>query len=148
MASLRNGWFHTGDNARIDEDGYMWFIGRGKDTIRRRGENISAFEVEQAIKKHPAVMDAAAFPIRSELGEDDVAIAIVLRSGHSLGEMDLIQHCSANMAYFMVPRYVRWVPDLPRTLSHKVQKFKLREESEADRALLWDRDAAGVVLSR
>jgi len=148
MASLRNGWFHTGDNARIDEDGYMWFIGRGKDSIRRRGENISAFEVEQVVKKHPAVMDAAAFPIRSELGEDDVAIAIVLRSGHSLGELDLIQYCSDSMAYFMVPRYVRWVSDLPRTLSHKVQKFKLREESEADRASLWDRDAAGVVLGR
>ena len=148
LASLRNGWFHTGDLARIDEDGYMWFIGRGKDSIRRRGENISAFEVEQVVKKHPAVMDAAAFPIRSELGEDDVAIAIVLRSGHSLSEIDFIQYCAANMAYFMVPRYIRWVSELPLTLSHKVQKYKLREESETDRASLWDRDAAGVVLSR
>ncbi len=62
--------------------------------------------------------------------------------------MELIQYCAANMAYFMVPRYVRWVSDLPRTLSHKVQKFKLQEESEADRSSLWDRDAAAVVLSR
>ena len=126
FASLRNGWFHTGDFARIDEDGYMWFIGRAKDSIRRRGENISAFEVENVVKKHPAVMDAAAFPVRSELGEDDVAIAIVLRSGHYLSEVDLINYYSGGMAYFMVPRYIRWVSDLPRTLSHKVQKFKLR----------------------
>lgn len=148
VESMRNGWFHTGDKARIDEDGYMWFVGRAKDTIRRRGENISAFEIELVVKKHPAVEDAAAFPIRSELGEDDVAIAVVLRYGHSLSEIELIQHCAANMAYFMVPRYIRWASDLPHTLSHKVQKFKLREESEAERGSLWDRDAAGVVLSR
>ena len=148
VESMRNGWFHTGDKARIDEDGYMWFVGRSKDTIRRRGENISAFEVELVVRKHSAVEDAAAFPIRSELGEDDVAVAVVLRSGHSLSEIELIQYCAAEMAYFMVPRYVRWVPDLPRTLSHKVQKFKLREETEADLSSLWDRDAAGVVLRR
>ena len=141
LTSMRNGWFHTGDKARIDADGYMWFVGRGKDSIRRRGENISAFEIELVVKKHPAVMDAAAFPIRSELGEDDVAIAIVLRSGHVLSELDLINYCIAHMANFMVPRYVRWVTDLPRNLSYKVQKFKLQEESDLDRSFLWDREA-------
>ena len=148
LASMRNGWFHTGDRVRIDEDGYMWFVGRGKDTIRRRGENISSFEIELVVKQHPAVTDAAAFPVRSDLGEDDVALAVVLRPGYALTETELIQYCATNMAYFMVPRYVRWVADLPRTLSHKVQKFKLQEESEADRSSLWDREAAGVVLSR
>jgi carnitine-CoA ligase len=148
LASLRNGWFHTGDKVRIDEDGYMWFVGRGKDTIRRRGENISAFEIESVVKKHPAVADAAAYAMPSEFGEDDVALAVVPREGHALDEGELIRYCAANMAYFMVPRYVRRVQDLPRTLSHKVQKFRLREESERDRASLWDREAAGITVGR
>lgn len=148
LASMRNGWFHTGDRVRIDEDGYLWFVGRGKDAIRRRGENISAFEIESVVKKHPAVADAAAYALPSELGEDDVALAVVPREGHELDEGELIRYCAANMAYFMVPRYVRRVRDLPRTLSHKVQKFRLREESERDRGALWDRDAAGIRVER
>lgn len=148
LASLRNGWFHTGDKVRIDADGYMWFVGRGKDTIRRRGENISAFEIESVVKKHPAVADAAAYAVRSDVGEDDVALAVVPREGHDLDEGELIRYCAANMAYFMVPRYVRRVTDLPRTLSHKVQKFLLREESEKARGELWDRETAGIKISR
>ena len=148
LACMRNGWFHTGDRVRIDEDGYLWFVGRGKDAIRRRGENISAFEIESVVKKHPAVADAAAYALPSELGEDDVALAVVPREGHELEEAELIRYCAANMAYFMVPRYVRRVRDLPRTLSHKVQKFRLREESERDRGELWDREAAGIRLER
>jgi carnitine-CoA ligase len=148
LASLRNGWFHTGDKVRIDEDGYMWFVGRGKDTIRRRGENISAFEIESVVRKHPAVADAAAYAMASDVGEEDVALAVVPREGHPLDEADLIRYCAANMAYFMVPRYVRRVSDLPRTLSHKVQKFLLREESEKARGELWDREAAGIRLER
>ncbi|HET7670297.1 MAG TPA: AMP-binding protein [Burkholderiales bacterium] len=148
LASMRNGWFHTGDRVRIDEDGYLWFVGRGKDAIRRRGENISAFEIESVVKKHPAIADAAAYALPSELGEDDVALAVVPREGHELDEAELIRYCAANMAYFMVPRYVRRVRDLPRTLSHKVQKFRLREESERDRGDLWDREAAGIRVER
>lgn len=148
LASLRNGWFHTGDRVRIDAEGYLWFVGRDKDAIRRRGENISAFEIETVVKKHPAVEDAAAFALPSELGEDDVALAVVLREGQALEEAELIRYCAANMAYFMVPRYVRWVKDLPRTLSHKVQKFRLREQSEKDRSDLWDRESAGIRVGR
>ena len=148
LASLRNGWFHTGDKVRIDEEGYMWFVGRGKDTIRRRGENISAFEIESVVKKHPAVADAAAYALASPLGEEDVALAVVPRDGHALDEAELIRYCAENMAYFMVPRYVRRVEDLPRTLSHKVQKFRLREESERDHGGLWDREAAGIKIGR
>jgi crotonobetaine/carnitine-CoA ligase len=148
LACMRNGWFHTGDRVRIDGDGYMWFVGRGKDTIRRRGENVSAFEIESVVKKHPAVADAAAYAVASELGEEDVALAVVPRAGHALDEAELVRWCAANMAYFMVPRYVRRVADLPRTLSHKVQKFRLREESEQDRAGLWDREAAGIKVGR
>ena len=148
LASLRNGWFHTGDQVRIDADGYMWFVGRGKDTIRRRGENISAFEIETVVKKHPAVADAAAFPLVAEVGDEEVALAVVPREGHALDEAELIRYCADNMAYFMVPRYVRRMADLPRTPNHKVQKFKLREDTERDRSGLWDREAAGIQVRR
>ncbi|MEN9774039.1 MAG: hypothetical protein RL322_1109 [Pseudomonadota bacterium] len=146
--SVRNGWFHTGDQVRIDADGYMWFVGRMKDSIRRRGENISAHEIETVVKKHPAIADAAAYPVRSGLGEDDVALAVVLRDEHHIDEAELIRYCAANMPYFMVPRYIRRLSDLPRTHSFKVQKFKLQAESEQDASDLWDREAAGIVVGR
>ena len=148
LASLRNGWFHTGDRVRIDADGYLWFVGRDKDSIRRRGENISAFEIENIVKKHPAVADAAAFPVVSDVGEEDVALALVVREGGSLDEADLVRWCAGNMAYYMVPRYVVRVDDLPRTLSFKVQKFRLREQFEAERERLWDREQAGIRIGR
>jgi carnitine-CoA ligase len=140
IISNRNGWFHTGDIARIDAQGYMWFIGRSKDTIRRRGENISCFEVEKVIKKHPAILDIAAFPIHSKLGEDEVAIAIVLRSEFSLTEIEVIQFCQDKMAPFMIPRYICLVNDLPMTPSFKVKKYELRKKCEDNSILIWDRD--------
>jgi len=140
IISNRNGWFHTGDIARIDEQGYMWFIGRSKDTIRRRGENISCFEVEKVIKKHPAILDIAAFPIHSKLGEDEVAIAIVLRSEFSLTEIEVIHFCQDKMAPFMIPRYICFVNDLPMTPSFKVKKYELRNKCENNSILIWDRD--------
>lgn len=148
LYSFRNGWFHTGDQVRIDADGYMWFVGRTKDSIRRRGENISAFEIESVVKKHPAIADAAAYPVRSPLGEDDVALAVITREGQSLSDIDLIQYCAAQLPYFMVPRYIRRMTDFPRTHSFKVQKFVLQAESEKDPSDLWDREAAGVLIER
>jgi crotonobetaine/carnitine-CoA ligase len=147
-AAWRNGWFHTGDAGRIDEDGYLWFVDRKKDSIRRRGENISAFEVEQALVAHPAVSEAAAFAVKSELGEDEVAVALILRADMRPTEADIIEHCRLKLPYFMVPRYLRFADDLPRNLSNKVQKFKLREECEGRRELLWDREKAGIKIGR
>ncbi len=139
LAAWRNGWFHTGDRGYLDEDGYLYFADRKKDSIRRRGENVSASEVEQIILKHPAVADTAVFAVSAEMSEDEVAAAVVLRPGMALKEIELVEFCSLQMAAFMVPRYVLLLADLPRTETQKIEKGKLRSSAEADRSLLWDR---------
>lgn len=144
----RNYWFHTGDRGYLDADGYLHFVDRIKDVVRRRGENISAFEVEQILLQHPLVADAAVYPVRSEMSEDEVAAAIVLRPGATLTEPALTEYCAGNMAYYMVPRFVQFVPDLPRTVTQKVEKYRLRQEAERDLAALWDRERAGIRLTR
>lgn len=143
LASRRNLWFHTGDRGYLDADGYLFFADRKKDAIRRRGENISAFEVEQAIVSHAAVADVAVFPVATSLGEDEVAAAIVLAEGAQLAEAEVIEHCRRNLAYFMVPRYLRFVRDLPRNATHKVEKHRLQAQAQAALAQWWDREAAG-----
>ena len=112
LESRRNLWFHTGDLARRDADGYFYFVGRRTDSIRRRGENISAFEVEEVVKLHPSVLDAAAFGVPSELTEDDVMVAVVVRPGHTFDAPELITFCTGRMARHMVPRYVDVVETL------------------------------------
>lgn len=148
LTSRRNMWFHTGDRGYFDEDGYLFFADRKKDSIRRRGENISAFEVEQAVCSHPGVAEAAAFPMTSPLSEDEVAVAIIAMPGTTVSEAEVIEHCQLNVSYFMVPRYIRFVRDLPRSGTHKVEKYKLKQEAEADRSLYWDREEAGMVVRR
>jgi crotonobetaine/carnitine-CoA ligase len=148
LATLRNGWFHTGDLGYLDADGYLWFADRKKDAIRRRGENISAWEVEQLIGKHPAISDVAAFAAKTEMNDEEVAVAVVLQEGQNLSEAELIEHCQGNMAYYMVPRFVRFVPDLPRTATHKVEKHKLRADITDNRREWWDREQAGIALRR
>jgi len=148
VSASRNGWFHTGDNAYVDGDGYFWMHGRKKDALRRRGENISAFEVEQIMLSHPAVADVAVYGVRSEMAEDEVAASVVLRSGAEVTHAALIEHCRHNMAYYMVPRYLKFTDDLPKTLSGKVQKYLLREAADANPGALWDREAGGSLLKR
>jgi carnitine-CoA ligase len=148
LASRRNLWFHTGDRGFVDADGYVWYTDRIKDSIRRRGENISAFEVEEVIRSHPSVLDVAVFPVRAETSEDEVACSIVPRPGAACTPRELVEHCSANLAYFMVPRYVELVESMPMTLSLKVEKYKLRARAEADLGALWDREREGVPLER
>ncbi|QIB66065.1 AMP-binding protein [Kineobactrum salinum] len=120
-------WFHTGDCLQYDADGYYYFIDRKKDALRRRGENISSFEVERGVNSHPAVLESAAVAVRSELGEDEVMICVALRPGSSLTAEALVAHCEQEMAYFMVPRYVRFMQKLPKTPTERVQKYLLRE---------------------
>ena len=146
VEAWRNLWFHTGDRVIQGEDGLFRFVDRLKDSIRRRGENISSFEVEQVLLTHPAIANAAAFPVRSDLAEDDVMVAIVLRDGATLSGPELMEFCQSRLAYFAVPRYVDFTQDLPATESGKIQKFKLRERGVTPGT--WDRDAAGYVLRR
>ena len=123
----RDGWFHTGDRVVRDADGTFRFVDRIKDAIRRRGENISSWEVEQVLLSHPAVAEAAVYPVHSELAEDEVMAAIVPRPGAALVPEELHAFCTTRLPRFAIPRYVDVVPDLPRTENGKVQKYRLRE---------------------
>ncbi len=144
----RNLWFHTGDRGYLDEDGYLYFADRKKDAIRRRGENISSYEVEQIILKHPAVLEVAAFPVASEHSEDEVMVSVVPREGVPLNEAAVVEHCRDNMAYFMVPRFVEILAELPKTMTEKVEKYKLKEAASSRFAEIWDREKAGIVIKR
>lgn len=138
----RNGWFHTGDAFRVDGEGNFYFVDRMKDAIRRRGENISSFEVEADVVQHPAVQEAAAIGVPSEVGEEDVMVVVAPVQGAAMDPAELIAFLRARMAHFMVPRYVRVVPELPKTPTAKVQKNQLREQGITPDT--WDRERAGI----
>jgi len=140
QASWRNGWFHSGDRGYVDAAGNFFFVDRKKESVRRRGENISSYEVEMSICSHPAILEAAVVPVPSELGEDDVMAYIVLQPGEAVSEVELIRFCEERMAKFMVPRFLRFIEQLPKTPSEKVEKYKLKQQAERERASLWDRD--------
>ncbi len=142
----RNLWLHSGDAGRRDEHGNLYFVDRIKDTIRRRGENISSMEIEGIVNQHPAVLECALFPVKSEHTEEEVMAAVVIRPGHTLTHEELIRFLEPRMAYFMVPRYVDFVKELPKTPTGKVRKHILRETGITPTT--WDREAAGVKVSR
>ena len=146
VEAWRNLWFHTGDRVIREPTGYYRFVDRMKDAIRRRGENISSYEVEQVLISHPAVANAAVFPVRSELAEDEVMAAIVLRTGAQIEPAALLDFCQPLMPYFAVPRFVEFVETLPATENGKVTKYKLRERGVT--AATWDREKAGYKVVR
>jgi carnitine-CoA ligase len=145
-AAWRNLWFHTGDRVVREPDGTFRFVDRLTDTIRRRGENVSSYEVEQALLAHPDVAAAAVVPVPSELGEDDVLACVVAREGAELDPVVLLRFCEPRLPYFAVPRYVDVLPDLPLTASAKVEKRRLRKRGVT--ASTWDRERAGYTLRR
>lgn len=144
--AFRNLWFHTGDRVYRDEEGWFHFVDRLTDTIRRRGENVSSFDVERAVLSHRAVGDAAAFGVPSELDEDDVKICVVPREGAAVEPEEVVRHAAERLPYFMVPRYMEVVEDLPRSALGKVRKTELRKSGVT--AATWDREAAGVEPER
>jgi crotonobetaine/carnitine-CoA ligase len=135
------GWFHSGDRGRRSADGYFTFLDRLKDAIRRRGENISSFEVERIVNSHPAVAESAAVGVPSELGEEEVMIVVVPRAGEQVDPAELTDFCAQRMAAFQVPRYVIVQSELPKTPTEKVQKFALREQGIG---AAWDRLATSA----
>ena len=139
------GWFHTGDRGYQDENGYFYFVDRIKDCIRRHGENISSFQIEKIVNSHPKVLESAAVAVPAELGEDDVKIYVVLRPDEELDPIDLIEFCEERMAYFMVPRYVEFLKEFPKTPTERTQKFELRKRGIGN---AWDRDLAGYRLKK
>lgn len=145
-AVWRNGWFHTGDRLRRNAEGDYYFIDRQKDAIRRRGENVSSFEVEAEVLMHPDVKDAAAIGVPSPHGEQDIMIVVTLRPGCAPDPEALLFYLRPRLAHYMVPRYIRYVADLPRTPSARVQKHLLRDDGVT--ADTWDREAAGIRITR
>ncbi|MFM0201889.1 AMP-binding protein [Paraburkholderia fungorum] len=143
-----NGWFKTGDRGYLDEDGYLFFMDRKKEAIRRRGENISAYEVELILCRHPAIHEVAAIPVASELSEDDVMVYVVLKPGESMTHADVVHFSAEHMSYFMVPRFVEFIDKLPKTASEKLEKYKLKLDADARRAQLWDREREGIEVRR
>ena len=148
VEAWRNFWFHTGDAGRRDADGYLYFVDRIKDCIRVRGENISSYEIEKVLTEHPAVAEAAAVAVKSDVagGEDEIKACIVLRPGQALAPQELLEHCVPRMPYFAVPRFVEFVPALPKTPTEKVRKTELRATGITPAT--WDREAAGYRVRR
>jgi crotonobetaine/carnitine-CoA ligase len=144
----RNLWFHSGDAAYLDEDGFFVFKDRIKDTIRRRGENISSFEVEVVVRSQPGVAEAAAYAVSADgsTTEEEVAIAVVAAPDGGLDPEALFRALCAEMPRHAVPRYLRLLDELPRTPTQKVEKFRLRGEGVTPDTI--DREALGIRPSR
>jgi crotonobetaine/carnitine-CoA ligase len=142
----RNGWFHTGDLFRQDEDGEYFFVDRIKDTIRRRGENISSFEVENAVRQFPGVDEVVAVGVQSEIAEQEVLVALTTQQGASVEPRALVEFLVPRLAYFMVPRYVRVVTSIPKTETNKPRKVVFRDAGVTTDT--WDREAAGIRLKK
>ncbi len=129
---FRNLKLHTGDLGKMDADGYVYFLDRVKDYIRRRGENVSSVEVESVVSGHPQILEAAAIGVQSTDGagaEDEILVCVVPRDGVEMVDCaDVVRHCEQRMPYFAVPRYIRVMDELPKTPTARVRKVELREE--------------------
>jgi carnitine-CoA ligase len=148
IANNRNFWFHTGDRAWKDEDGWFWYVDRIKDCIRRRGENISTHELEAIVRQHPAVAEVCAIAVPSELSEDEVMIYVQLRTGAHATAEEIVRFCDGRMPYFMVPRFIDFIDQFPLTPTAKIQKYKLRERAAATLRDVWDREKMGIAITR
>jgi crotonobetaine/carnitine-CoA ligase len=145
-AKVRAGWIRSGDLFTADAEGNLFFVDRKTDSIRRRGENISSWDVETAIEKHPDVAECAAFGVPSELGEDEVMVLVVPRPGSALTPETIARHAAEHLAYFMVPRFVEIVEEVPRTGTHRAKKGELKKRGLT--AATWDREKELPGLAR
>jgi crotonobetaine/carnitine-CoA ligase len=146
VSATRNLWFHTGDIARLDEDGFLFFVDRKADYLRRRGENISSFEVESVLMGHGALADVAVCAVPSEMTEDDLKITATRKEGATLTEEELFRWCIDQLPYFALPRYVEFRSELPRSPVGRVLKRDLRDEGVT--ATTWDAEAAGITYEK
>lgn len=147
LSTWRNLWFHTGDLGYRSEDGEYYFVDRKKDAIRYRGEMVSAYQVEQAVCLHPAVLECAAIPIPDPINEEEIKVCVVLKPGGEATYESLVSHCEEHLPSFAVPRYLEFKEQLPKTPSEKIEKYKLRAEGLTETT--WDRkgDAHGAVAA-
>jgi carnitine-CoA ligase len=134
---LRDGCVHTGDLGYQDEDGFFFYSGRKKDSLRRRGENVSAWEVERVINAHPAVEESAVVGVASEIGEQDIRAFVKLAPGETLEPLALMRWCERDLAYYQLPRYLDFVDEFPRGPTQRIRKNDL----PASVAGSWDFEA-------
>jgi crotonobetaine/carnitine-CoA ligase len=145
VAAWRNLWHHSGDLGRMDEDGELFYVDRKQDFLRRRGENISSFEVEASVGRHPAVAGVAAHAVPSDATEDELKVCVVLKEGETVSHEELAEFCKENLPYFAVPRYIEFMDEFPLTPTGRVQKYVLRERGVTPET--WDREAAGFKVT-
>ncbi len=146
VETSRNWWYHTGDIGRIDDEGYLFFVDRKADYLRRRGENISSFEVESVLMSHGALADVAVHAVPSKLTEDDLKVTATLKEGQHLEPEELFRWCVEQLPYFVLPRYIEFRPELPRSPVGRVLKRDLRQEGVTPST--WDAEAAGVAFEK
>lgn len=145
VSAWRNLWFHTGDYVTADADGYYYFVDRKKDVIRRRGENLAPYDVESVLNTHPAVFETVVVGVPSPLGEEDVKAFVQLRPGQTLEARDLFQFAAERLPFFMVPRYLEFVDEIPKTANQKSQRYLLKGRRGGHEI---DREALGITLRR
>ncbi len=138
-AALKDGWLHTGDLGRLDAEGYLTFSGRLKDSIRRRGENVSAWEVEHVVVGHPGVEECAVVGVEADVGEEDIKLFVKPAHGQAPAPGDIIQWCETDLARFQLPRYVAFIDEFPKTATHRIRKDALSRAIDD----CWDREADG-----
>jgi crotonobetaine/carnitine-CoA ligase len=146
VEASRNWWYHTGDIGRVDDEGFLFFVDRKADYLRRRGENISSFEVERVLMGHGSLADVAVHAVPSEVTEDDLKITATLVEGATLTEQDLFRWCIDQLPYFALPRYIEFRDELPRSPVGRVLKRELRDEGP--NAATWDAEAAGITYEK
>lgn len=139
-------WFHTGDLGKIDAGGQLTFVDRAKDSLRRRGENVSSAEIETIVMRHPAVAEAAAVAVPSDLTEDDILVVVTPQPGASIDYPELLDFCAARMPYFCVPRYLEVLDEIPKNVIGRIRKDVLRQRGLT--GATWDREAHGYILTR
>ena len=142
--ALRDGWLHTGDVGYRDSEGFFYFVGRRKDRIRRRGENVSAWEIERAVSTCPGVEECAVIGIPSELADDEIKLFVRPAASATVDPLDVIRWCEARLAYFQVPRYVAFVDAFPKTPSERIRKDELPRSVDG----CWDLEQSGYALRR
>jgi crotonobetaine/carnitine-CoA ligase len=145
VEAWRNLWFHTGDYVTRDADGYYYFVDRKKDVIRRRGENLAPYDVETVLNTHPAVFESVVVGVPSPLGEEDVKAFVRLKPGQTVGPEELFRFLAERLPFFMVPRYLEFLEEIPKTANQKAQRFVLRQRPPGPHA--FDREAMGLKLA-
>ena len=143
---MRNLWLHTGDIGKFDEQGFFYFVDRKKDYLRRRGENISSFEMEAAFARHPALAEVAVHAVPSDKGEDDVKVTAMLRPEMQLSPEDLFRWAIDAVPYYALPRYIEFRDSLPKNPQGRVLKYELRDQGCT--ATTWDQEASGIQVNK